>query len=53
METLRRQGRFATVDALAMPMNTDPSATVSGIAGAQPDDTAATFEIRVVLRGDA
>lgn len=53
METLRRQGRFDAVDAIAMPMNTDPAATVSGIAGAQPDDTGASFSIRVVLRGDA
>ncbi|MGE0372254.1 MAG: hypothetical protein AB7Q01_10250 [Gammaproteobacteria bacterium] len=50
METLRRDGRFTTVEAVEMPLNVDPDTTVAGIAGTQPDDAVATFEIRVVLR---
>ncbi|MBK8162573.1 MAG: hypothetical protein IPK65_05325 [Gammaproteobacteria bacterium] len=50
VETLRRDGRFSTVDAVEMPLNVDPDATVAGIAGTLPDDAAATFEIRVMLR---
>lgn len=51
MATLRDQGRFSVVKAVAMPLNIDPAATVAGMAGRQSGDEKAGFEIRVVFRG--
>jgi hypothetical protein len=33
-------------------VNTDPQATVAGIAGAQADGSKAAFEIKAILRVD-
>jgi hypothetical protein len=50
MATLRADPRFGAVSAVTLPVNTDPQATVAGIAGVQADGTKAAFEIKAILR---
>jgi hypothetical protein len=52
MATLRADPRFGAVSAVTLPVNTDPQATVAGIAGVQADGSKAAFEIKAILRVD-